>query len=62
MSQGVESLMGAVEDSWRAPTRDVPEPDEAATPKHDWLVLDGHILQDHVWSGLANRHAQIVVG
>lgn len=59
-----EELMDAVPDTWRRVWPDLPANDENTTARHEWLVLDGNILQKHpadVW----NREPgppQLVIG
>lgn len=48
-----EDVLDAVPDTWRRIFPDLPSVEENATANHEWLVLDGHILQQHpadVWS------------
>ncbi|XP_024940752.1 neurotactin isoform X2 [Cephus cinctus] len=47
--QNSEDLMDAVPESWQHGTPGLPEPREyMANGTHEWLVLDGVILQEHV--------------
>lgn len=54
--------MDAIEDNWRASGSNLPKRNDSNTTKHDWIVLDGHILREHVWSALIDRHADLVIG
>ncbi|XP_038118349.1 neurotactin [Culex quinquefasciatus] len=48
-----EDVLDAVPDTWRRIFPDLPTSEENATASHEWLVLDGHILQQHpadVWN------------
>ncbi|XP_055530215.1 neurotactin [Wyeomyia smithii] len=48
-----EDVLDAVPDTWRRVFPDLPSKDENTTANHEWLSLDGRILQQHpadVWS------------
>ncbi len=48
-----EELLDAVPDTWRRIWADLPTSAENTTSRHEWLVLDGQILQQHpadVWN------------
>lgn len=48
-----EDVLDAVPDIWRRSFPDLPAIDENTTANHEWLVLDGYILQQHpadVWN------------
>ncbi|XP_058826655.1 neurotactin [Topomyia yanbarensis] len=48
-----EDVLDAVPDTWRRIFPDLPSIDENTTATHEWLTLDGRILQQHpadVWS------------
>lgn len=48
-----EELLDAVPDTWRRVWADLPTSAENASVRHEWLVLDGQILQQHpadVWN------------
>lgn len=49
-SKDPEELMNAVPASWMVGNVELPEPKEAASTnaKHEWLVKDGSIIQEHV--------------
>ena len=49
-SKSAEELMDAVPANWQNGNEELPEPREAAgtNKRHEWLVLDGSILQEHV--------------
>lgn len=59
-----EKLLNAVEDTWRKPQPDLPHPEEDPSKLHEWLVLDGDILQEHPATVLANEDLkiQLVIG
>ncbi|XP_044748402.1 neurotactin isoform X2 [Coccinella septempunctata] len=59
-----EKLLNAVEDTWRKPQPDLPHPEEDPSKLHEWLVLDGDILQEHPATVLANEDlkVQLVIG
>lgn len=61
-----EELLEAVPDTWRRGSPDLPSKDENTTTRHEWLVLDGKILQKHpadVWNRDANvSPPQLVIG
>jgi carboxylesterase type B len=42
-----EELIKAVPDTWQRTWPDLPAVDENTTARHEWLVLDGNILQQH---------------
>lgn len=46
-------ILDAVPDIWRRSSPDLPAVDENTTARHEWLILDGEILQKHpadVWN------------
>lgn len=48
-----EDLIDVVPDEWRQTAADLPGRDENTTTRHEWLILDGDILQKHpqdVWN------------
>ncbi|XP_043267063.1 neurotactin isoform X2 [Venturia canescens] len=64
-SKSAEEIMDAVPSHWYAPDFNLPEPREAtpADSKHEWLVIDGAIIQEdirHTWT--RNRTALVVMG
>lgn len=67
-TKSATAVMEAVPDTWYVNYVNLPEPKEAepkeALKKHEWLVLDGNILQEHVGYILAqNKHlVKIVMG
>ncbi|XP_017779271.1 PREDICTED: neurotactin [Nicrophorus vespilloides] len=57
-----ESLMEAIEDTWRKPQPDLPIQDEH---RHQWMVLDGKILKEdpsEVWSNEQGLPVKLVLG
>ncbi|XP_071573531.1 neurotactin [Temnothorax nylanderi] len=58
-SKSAEDLMDAVPAMWYVSNAGLPEMKEAGTSymerRHEWLVLDGTILQEHVGQILANK-------
>lgn len=58
-SKSAEDLMDAVPETWYVGNMGLPEMKEAGTSymdrRHEWLVLDGTILQEHVGQILANK-------
>ena len=51
--------------SWRHPLQDLPRTDdEGSSVKHQWLVLDGKYLQEHVSDAWKNNkfNGKIVMG
>lgn len=56
--------MEDVPDTWRPQLPDLPVGDETKT-RHEWLVLDGEVLQKHpadVWNGASGSLPQLVIG
>ncbi|XP_044737162.1 neurotactin [Chrysoperla carnea] len=45
--KNVAELLDNVPDTWRHVQPDVPQEDERPNERHEWLVLDGDILQKH---------------
>lgn len=67
-SKTAEALMDAVPDVWHMGNEGLPEISEVTikdtTKRHEWLVLDGAILQEHVGQILAreDRLVKVVMG
>lgn len=62
-TQDAEELVEAVPDTWRPALPDLPKSDEV--PKHEWLVLDGEVLQTHpanVWNREPGSPPRLVIG
>ncbi|KAJ6636695.1 Neurotactin [Pseudolycoriella hygida] len=60
-----EELLDAVPDTWRRVWADLPTAAENVSLKHEWLVLDGQILQQHpagVWNNEAVELPKMVIG
>ncbi|XP_021919379.1 neurotactin isoform X2 [Zootermopsis nevadensis] len=60
-----EELLDAVPEPWRHPLQDLPQrDDEGSFAKHQWLVLDGKFLQEHVSDAWKSNglHANLVMG
>ncbi|PSN39532.1 hypothetical protein C0J52_12388 [Blattella germanica] len=52
----VEDLLHRVPSSWKQPLQDLPRTDdEGSSVKHQWLVLDGKYLQEHVSDAWKNN-------
>ncbi|XP_050073792.1 neurotactin [Anopheles maculipalpis] len=65
MEKEDEDILDAVPDVWRRTFPDLPAADENATARHEWLVLDGNIMQQHpadVWSADVSNHVRYVIG
>ncbi|XP_058123675.1 neurotactin [Anopheles ziemanni] len=69
MEKGDEELLDAVPDVWRRTFPDLPAVDEntttAANPRHEWLVLDGNILQQHpadAWTADVSSGVRYMIG
>uniref|UniRef100_A0A182QGF7 Carboxylesterase type B domain-containing protein n=1 Tax=Anopheles farauti TaxID=69004 RepID=A0A182QGF7_9DIPT len=65
MEKEDEEILDAVPDVWRRTFPDLPAADENATARHEWLVLDGNILQQHpadVWSADVSNNVRYVIG
>ena len=62
-SKSAEELMEAVPDNWQGGNLDLPEPKEAVgtNKRHQWLVLDGSILQEHVGETWKNQEIKVKV-
>ncbi|XP_033218506.1 neurotactin isoform X2 [Belonocnema kinseyi] len=62
-SKSAEELMDAVPVSWQGENVELPEPKEAVTSKkrHEWLVLDGSILQEHVGESWKKQDLKVKV-
>ncbi|XP_043468725.1 neurotactin [Leptopilina heterotoma] len=65
-SKDPEELMNAIPSSWLAGNGELPEPKEAinSNAKHEWLVKDGSIIQEHVgeiWTK-QDLNVKIVIG
>ena len=48
----VDEILDAIPDTWREYPAELPSADENSGEKHEWLVLDGHLLHTHpadVW-------------
>jgi carboxylesterase type B len=60
-----EEILDAVPELWKSPLQDLPQTDdEGSFAKHQWLVLDGKFLQEHVsdaWKA-NGLHAKLVMG
>lgn len=60
-----EEILDAVPEAWRGPLQDLPQTDdEGSSVKHQWLVLDGKFLQEHVsdaWKA-NGLHVKLVMG
>lgn len=68
-SKSAEDLMDAVPETWYMGNVGLPEMKEAGPSymerRHEWLVLDGTILQEHVGQILANKdnlNVKVVMG
>lgn len=64
-NRDAEELLEAVPDDWRHPLQDLPQiDDEGSSAKHQWLVLDGIFLQEHVSDAWKSNglHANLVMG
>ncbi|XP_011859424.1 PREDICTED: neurotactin [Vollenhovia emeryi] len=63
--KSAEELMDAVPETWYVSNMGLPEMKEGGTPymerRHEWLVLDGMILQEHVGQTLANKDLMVKV-
>jgi carboxylesterase type B len=60
-----EELLDAVPELWRHPLQDLPQTDdEGSSAKHQWLVLDGKFLQEHVSDAWKSNglHANLIMG
>jgi len=61
----VEEILDAVPEAWRGPLQDLPQTDDVgSSAKHQWLVLDGKFLREHVsdaWKA-NGLHATLVMG
>ncbi|XP_053672175.1 neurotactin [Anopheles nili] len=60
-----EEILDAVPDVWRRTFPDLPAADENTTAQHEWLVLDGNIMQQHpadVWSADVSNTVRYVIG
>nr|XP_040222964.2 neurotactin [Anopheles coluzzii]XP_040222965.2 neurotactin [Anopheles coluzzii]XP_040222966.2 neurotactin [Anopheles coluzzii] len=65
MEKEDEEILDAVPDVWRRTFPDLPAADENATARHEWLVLDGNIMQQHpadVWSADVSNSVRYVIG
>ncbi|XP_052896794.1 neurotactin [Anopheles moucheti] len=65
MEKEDEDILDAVPDVWRRTFPDLPAADENATARHEWLVLDGNIMQQHpadVWSADVSNNVRYVIG
>uniref|UniRef100_A0A182PHM2 Carboxylesterase type B domain-containing protein n=1 Tax=Anopheles epiroticus TaxID=199890 RepID=A0A182PHM2_9DIPT len=65
MEKEDEEILDAVPDVWRRTFPDLPAADENATTRHEWLVLDGNIMQQHpadVWSADVSNNVRYVIG
>uniref|UniRef100_A0A182K8Z1 Carboxylesterase type B domain-containing protein n=1 Tax=Anopheles christyi TaxID=43041 RepID=A0A182K8Z1_9DIPT len=65
MEKEDEEILDAVPDVWRRTFPDLPAADENATVRHEWLVLDGNIMQQHpadVWSADVSNNVRYVIG
>lgn len=57
--------METVPDTWRPQLPDLPEKDEDTKNRHEWLVLDGEVLQKHpadVWNREPGSPPRLVIG
>lgn len=57
-SASSDAILDAIPDTWRYSLADLPSADENSTARHEWLVLDGNILQQHpadVWKSMKNE-------
>lgn len=60
-----EKLMQSIEDTWRKPQPDLPLKNEDPEKRHEWLVLDGKLLQDHpaaTWASEDGLKVKLVIG
>lgn len=60
-----EELLETVPDTWRSVAPDLPANDEVPTSRHEWLVLDGEILQEHpakTWARQQRGKPRLVIG
>ncbi|XP_022906376.2 neurotactin [Onthophagus taurus] len=58
-------LMSLIERSWIQPQTDIPLTDEKPETRHQWMVLDGKILNENpyeVWSSDEGISVQLVIG
>uniref|UniRef100_A0A182NGW2 Carboxylesterase type B domain-containing protein n=1 Tax=Anopheles dirus TaxID=7168 RepID=A0A182NGW2_9DIPT len=65
MDKEDEEILDAVPDVWRRTFPDLPAADENATARHEWLVLDGNIMQQHpadVWSADVANSVRYMIG
>jgi hypothetical protein len=64
-NKDAEELLDSVPEPWRHPLQDLPQTDdEGSSAKHQWLVLDGKFLQEHVSDAWKSNglHAKLVMG
>jgi carboxylesterase type B len=64
-NKDAEEILDAVPEIWRHPLQDLPQSDdEGSSAKHQWLVLDGKFLQEHVSDAWKSNglHAKLVMG
>lgn len=64
-NKDAEEILDAVPETWRGPLEDLPQTDdEGSSVKHQWLVLDGKFLQEHVSDAWKTNelHAKLVMG
>lgn len=52
-------LINAVEDTWRKPQPDLPDSEENPSGAHEWMVLDGKILQENPATVWANKELNV---
>jgi len=64
-NKDAEDILYAVPKEWSGPLQDLPQTDdEGSSAKHQWLVLDGKFLQEHVSDAWKTNglHAKLVMG
>jgi carboxylesterase type B len=64
-NKDAEEILDAVPETWRLPLQDLPQTDdEGSSAKHQWLVLDGKFLQEHVSDAWKSNglHAKLIMG
>jgi hypothetical protein len=64
-NKDAKELLDSVPEAWRHPLQDLTQTDdEGSSAKHQWLVLDGKFLQEHVSDAWKSNglHANLVMG
>jgi carboxylesterase type B len=64
-NKDAEDILDAVPEHWRGPLQDLPKTDDkGSSDKHQWLVLDGKYLQEHVSDAWKTNglNAKLVMG